>query len=646
MNFEQMAELINKLNYYTKLYDEGHPEISDKTWDEMYFQLQQAEQETGVVLANSPTHHINYQVVNALNKVTHSHIMASLSKTKSELDIINKFQNNDIIAMAKMDGLTCSLRYLNGKLISAETRGNGEIGEDITHNIFTVKGVPTQIPFLEELVVDGEIICTYTDFQKFSNQYANPRNFAAGSIRLLDSKECSQRDLTFVAWDCIKGLERCKTLSNKLYQLDQLGFLIVPFITLLSDTIDIEHIKHSIYLIKENAKDLQYPIDGLVFKIDDCEKYQNGGMTEHHPRMAEAFKFYDETYESTLKEIEWSMGRTGILTPIAVFEPIEIDGSIVSRASLHNVSIAKQILGSHPSTATKVKVYKANMIIPQIESAYTPDGWMAADINLWPLGCPVCGGRTDIINRDGVEIAICTNPDCEGKFINRLDHFVSKKGLDIKGFSKATLQKLINWEWVTSLKDIFRLYSYQNEWAKKDGFGSKSVMNILTAIEDAKECELWQFISALSIPLIGSTYAKQIAKKCESWEDFRNTSDFLMWDGFGPEMSSSLKQFNYEEADELVKNVLHLKNSLYNQDTIESDITGKTICITGKLKTYKNRNELKNVIEAHGGKVVDSVSSKTNYLVNNDINSTSSKNQKAKSLNIPIITEDELVAMF
>lgn len=369
MNFEQMAELIDKLNYYTKLYDEGHPEVSDKTWDEMYFQLQQAEQETGVILTNSPTHHINYQVVNALNKVTHSHIMASLSKTKSELDIVNKFKNNDIIAMAKMDGLTCSLRYLNGKLISAETRGNGEIGEDITHNIFTVKGIPTQIPFLKELVVDGEIICTYTDFQKFSNQYANPRNFAAGSIRLLDSKECSQRDLTFVAWDCIKGLEKCETLSSKLYQLDQLGFLFAPYIILLSDMIDIEHIKHSIYLIKENAKDLQYPIDGIVFKIDDCKKYQSGGMTEHHPRMAEAFKFYDEEYESQLKDIEWSMGKTGQLTPVAVFEPIDTGDSIIERASLHNLNIMKQVLGEHPYKGQKVWVCKQNQIIPQIVKA-------------------------------------------------------------------------------------------------------------------------------------------------------------------------------------------------------------------------------------------------------------------------------------
>ena len=257
-----------------------------------------------------------------------------------------------------------------------------------------------------------------------------------------------------------------------------------------------------------------------------------------------------------------------------------------------------------------------------------------------PTTCPICGGQ--VIIKD--DFLYCDNIDCSGKFINKLSHFTSKKGLDIKGLSKATLQKLINWEWVTSLKDIFYLYSYQNEWAKKDGFGSKSVMNILTAIEDSKDCELWQFISALSIPLIGSTYAKEIAKKCATWDDFRNTTDFLMWDGFGPEMSSSLLDFNYEEADGLVKEeIIHLKNSLQNQQTVESNINGKIICITGSLNHFKNRNELKSFIEEHGGKVTDSVSKKTNYLINNDINSSSSKNKKAHELNIPILTEDDLL---
>ena len=641
-NFDTMRDLIAKLNYHTTLYDSGKPSITDKEWDDMYFQLQELEKEFGVVLANSPTAHIDYQVVNKLNKVTHNHPMLSLDKTK-DIDELVKFCNNiDCIAMAKMDGLTCSIKYQNGKLVSAETRGNGTIGEDITHNITFVKGVPIEIPIEEEFVVDGEIICTYADFEPFKDEYANPRNFASGSIRLLDARASAARNLTFVAWDCIKGFDNLSTLSEKLFKLNDLGFLFTPYIVLsaFTDNITKEKINHAIYLIKDTAKEFAYPIDGIVFKYDNCKYYNSLGATEHHFKGGIAFKFYDEEYETHLRDIEWSIGKTGQLTPVAKFDDIDFGDSIVNRASLHNLNIVQQILG-RPYEGQLIKVVKQNMIIPQVTWGEKIDS--NNDLISWfdpPEVCPICGGSTVIKD----DFLYCSNPDCDGKFINHLDHFVGKKGLDIKGLSKATLQKLINWEWVTSLKDIFHLYSYQNEWAKKDGFGSKSVMNILTAIENSKDCELWQFISALSIPLIGSTYAKEIAKKCATWDDFRNTTDFLMWDGFGPEMSSSLLDFDYKEADELVKEeIIHLKNSLQNQQTVESNINGKIICITGSLNHFKNRSELKSFIEEHGGKVTDSVSKKTDYLINNDINSSSSKNKKAHELNIPILTEDDLL---
>jgi len=642
-NFDTMRELVEKLNYYTKLYDEGNPAISDKEWDNMYFELQELENEFGVILSNSPTVKINYTVKNSLEKVEHNHPMLSLQKTKSEEEVVNFLKGYDAISMAKMDGLTCSLLYKDGELVSAETRGNGIVGENVTHNMKWVQHVPLIIPIHDEVIIDGEIICTYKNFKQFSDKFANPRNFAAGSIRLLNAAECAARKLTFVAWDCIKGLDNKEKLSDKLYELNNLGFEIVPYIPLQKDMIDIDHIKHCNVLIQNWAKDpdFSYPIDGTVYKFDDCKYYSSLGRTEHHFRGGIAFKFYDEEYESYLRDIEWSIGKTGQLTPVAKFDDIDFGDSIVNRASLHNLNIMKQLLGSFPYKGEKVWVVKMNMIIPQITKAEIRMSFEDIHFEL-PKTCPICGEPTVIKD----DFLYCSNPNCDGKFINHLDHFVGKKGLDIKGLSKATLQKLINWEWVTSLKDIFHLHSYQNEWAKKDGFGAKSVMNILTAIEDSKECELWQFISSLSIPLIGSTYAKEIAKKCETWEDFRNIKDFLMWDGFGPETCASLDKFNYEEADELVNNILHIKNSLYNQGIVESDITGKTICITGKLTTYKNRSELKSAIEAHGGKVVDSVSSKTDYLVNNDINSTSSKNQKAKALNIPIITEAQLSEMF
>ena len=642
-NFDTMRELVEKLNYYTKLYDEGNPAISDKEWDDMYFQLQELEKEFGVILSNSPSLEISYTVKNSLEKVEHNHPMLSLQKTKNEEEVVNFLKGYDAVAMAKMDGLTCSLLYRDGVLVSAETRGNGIIGENITHNMLWVQNVPLGIPIKDEIIIDGEIICTYKNFEQFSDKFANPRNFAAGSIRLLNAAECAARKLTFIAWDCIKGLDDKEKLSDKLYELNNLGFEIVPYIPLQKDMIDIDHIKHCNILIQSWAKDpdFSYPIDGTVYKFDDCKYYSSLGRTEHHFRGGIAFKFYDEEYESYLRDIEWSIGKTGQLTPVAKFDDIDFGDSIVNRASLHNLNIMKQVLGSFPYKGEKVWVAKMNMIIPQIMRAEQRTSFEDIHFEL-PKVCPICGEPTVVKD----DFLYCSNPDCDGKFINHLDHFVGKKGLDIKGLSKATLQKLINWEWVTSLKDIFHLHSYQNEWAKKDGFGAKSVMNILTVIENSKECELWQFISALSIPLIGSTYAKEIARKCETWEDFRHTKDFLMWDGFGPEMNSSLSKFNYEEADELVEKIIHLKNSLYNQGIVESSITGKTICITGKLTTYKNRGELKSAIEAHGGKVVDSVSSKTDYLVNNDINSTSSKNQKAKALNIPIITEAQLSEMF
>ena len=648
-NFDTMRELIDKLNYYTKLYDEGHPAITNKEWDNMYFQLQELEKEFGVILSNSPTAKVDYQVVNALQKVEHNHPMLSLDKTKSEEEIVNFLSGYDAIAMAKMDGLTCSIKYADGKLISAETRGNGLIGEDITHNIVFCKGIPLEIPIKDEVIIDGEIICTYDDFKEFSDEFANPRNFAAGSIRLLDARVCEKRKLTFITWDCIKGINK-PTLTEKLYILNTLGFKIVPYIPILNDMINLEQIHHIIYLIKDMAKEFSYPIDGLVFKFNNCEYYHSLGYTGHHFRGGIAFKFYDEEYPTRLRDIEWSMGKTGQITPVAIFDPVDDGESVVTRASLHNLNIMKQILRETPHKGQKIWVCKQNQIIPQVTRSisdfYDEPGVDWKERILTPPSiCPICGEPTYIKD----DFLYCSNANCEGKFINRLDHFVGKKGLDIKGLSKVTLQKLINWEWLTCLSDIFKLYQHKDEWYKKDGFGTKSVDNILFAIEDAKDCELWKFISALSIPLIGNTYAKEMCKHEPEWfhirEDIEGNFDFTQWYGFGYEMNDSLHKFDYEEADKLAFEILHLKNSLYNQEIKESAITGMVFCITGKLITFKNRDEAKQRIEAAGGKVVDSVSKKTTYLVNNDINSTSTKNQKAKQLNIPIITETQLAEM-
>ena len=653
-NFDTMRELIDKLNYYTKLYDEGHPAISDKEWDDMYFQLQELEKEFGVTLANSPTIKVDYFTLNQLKKVEHNHPMLSLAKTKSEEDVVNFLQGHDAIAMAKMDGLTCSLRYLDGTLVSAETRGNGLVGEDITHNILFVKGIPAEIPIKDEVVVDGEVICTYEDFDKHSTDYANPRNFAAGSIRLLSNKECASRDLTFITWDCIKGLDNCQKLSDKLFELNKLGFLFVPYIPLLKDMIDIDHIKHSIILLRDNAKEFSYPIDGIVFKYDNCEYYQSLGYTVHHFRGGLAFKFYDEEYETILRDIEWSMGKTGTLTPVAVFDPVDDGESVITRASLHNYNILFSILGA-PYIGQKIYVAKMNMIIPQITHADISIP-LPEDVEILevPEYCPVCGAPTYLQN----DFVYCDNPNCEGKFINRLDHFCGKKGLDIKGLSKATLQKLINWGWVESITDLYKLKEHRSEWIQKEGFGPKSVDNVLLAIDErSMNCELSSFICALSIPLIGSSYAKEIAKQCKDWVQFMEcinnhmgqVYDFTKWDGFGFETDKALHNFDYTEANYLIdNNYVTLKNSLYKtSENIDNntEITGKTFCVTGKLNIFKNRDELVKAIETAGGKVASSISKKTNYLVTNDTESGSSKNIRARQLNIPIINEKLLIDM-
>ena len=638
---DQIRELIDQLNYYTKLYDEGNPEVDDVTWDKLYFLLQQLEEKYQIFYADSPTQSISYQVVNQLNKVQHNHPMLSLDKTKSEEDVVSFLGKHLGLAMAKMDGLTCSLHYINGKLDRAETRGNGMVGEDITHNILFAKGVPLTIPLMNEVVIDGEVICTYDDFDEFKNDYKNPRNFASGSIRLLDSKESAQRKLTFVAWDCIKGIKR-DTLSSKLLELGNLGFYFTPFILIPESTIDKIH--HSIILISDNAREFSYPIDGVVFKYDDCAYYNSLGATEHHFRGGLAFKFYDEKIETNLRNIEWSMGKTGQLTPIAIFDDVEFDDAIVNRASLHNLNIMEQLLGK-PYYGQKIKVFKANMIIPQIDSGIKSED--AVEYISIPEVCPICG--QPVIKKD--DFLYCGNSACDGKFVNQLVHFCGKKGLDIKGLSEATLQKLVDWGWINNYQELFNLSNYRDEWIKKSGFGEKSVDKLLTIIEAARKCELWQFISALGIPLIGSTYAKQMAKMEPEWfhirEDIEGNFDFTKWDGFGYEMNNSLHNFDYTEADKLAFEILEIYNSIW-EDPLKvapKALTNKKFVITGSLRQFKNREELQQIIEDNGGKVLSSVSKNANYLINNDINSTSAKNVAAKKFNIPIITEADFMEL-
>ncbi len=640
MELLKIKELVEKLNYYTKLYDEGRPEISDKEWDDMYFELQELEKESGIYLEESPTQKVNFQVVSKLNKVEHNHPMLSLDKTK-DINEIQKFvYNNDYIAMAKMDGLTCSLRYVNGRLISAETRGNGLVGEDILHNALQVKNIPNRINFQDELIVDGEIICTYENFKEFESEYKNPRNFASGSIRLLDSKESSMRKLSFVAWDCIKGLNDF-TLLGKLCKLSDFGFTVVPTRRDISNY-NIEKVIKNIQL---DCQKLEYPIDGVVFKYNKCSEYEAAGKTDHHFKGGLAYKFYDEEYETTWKDVEWTMGRTGVLTPVALLEPINIDGSEVSRASLHNISIMDELGIRYQDT--KVMVYKANMIIPQISRVLPYEGEVASLINV-PAVCPICGEPTIIKGENGVRVLYCSNPSCEGKLINRLDHFFGKKGLDAKGLSKATFEKLIDWGWVENIKDVFKLKEHKKEWEKMQGFGEKSVEKILQAIEDCKSCSLEAVISAAGIPLIGRTVGKDLSKRFGSYTEFREAVesgfDFTSFGGYGWEMHKAISDFDYSELDYIVDNYLQIKENKKEENELK--LKDLTFCVTGKVHIWKNRDSLSALIESLGGKVTGSVSKNTNYLINNDINSTSAKNKKAQELGIPILSEEDFQKIF
>ena len=659
--------LIDELNKATEAYDQGKPYMSDHEWDAKYYHLVAIEKEQGWAAPNSPTQQIHYNVVNELAKVQHNHPMLSLDKTKS-IEELNEFCGNRTAFLSlKLDGLTCSLYYANGRLQRAETRGNGLIGEDITHNAMVIPSIPKRIEYKEELVIDGEIICLDQDFEPFASEYANSRNFAAGSIRLLDSRECAKRNLTFVVWEMVKGYAEEHSAIKRLQQLQKLNFHIVPFEVIDSNwweksiengRLDIKREEINQQLIdslKLMAKVGGYPIDGLVVKYDDINYGASLGMTAHHRRDGLAYKFFDESVETTLRDIEWSMGRTGKLTPVAIFDEIELEGTKVSRANLHNLSIMWETLQCErnmvtltPITPQTVFVYKANQIIPQIERSEPTELGMYNFIKL-PVRCPCCGEPTIAVVENNISNLWCKNSLCSGKLVNKLDHFCGKKGLDIKGLSVATLEKLIDWGWVNCFADIFKLEEHAIEWYDKPGFGQKSVEKLLDAIYTAQHTSTHEsFISAIGIPLIGRTMVKELMKNgLESYDQLRSwvaeKRDLSEINGFGYEKSYSILSFDYREADE-ARELMDLFNP-EPEEKKENTLEGKSIVITGTLKTFKNRAELQRVIEAAGGKVVGSVSKNTSYLINNDIESTSAKNQTAKRLGVPIITEENFLKL-
>ncbi len=645
---DRIKELVGQLNYHRDLYyNKARPEISDFEYDQLFDELVKLEKETGLVLATSPTATVGYEVKSSLSKVTHNHPMLSLDKTKNIDDVIKFLNGKNGIVMAKMDGLTCSLRYLNGELVSAETRGNGEVGEDILHCAKAIKNIPLQINCLDEVIIDGEVIITYDDFEKINStlpedqKYKCPRNLASGSIRQLDSSIAAQRNMKFIAWKLIKGINSNSFFDRWIF-MDSLGFDVVTLLQIPYQLITKGLIEHSITLIREDAKKEGYPIDGCVFGYDDIAYGESLGATGHHLRSQLAFKFYDELYPTKLQYIDWTIGKSAQLTPTAVFDTVEIDGVDVSRASLHNTSIIKNLGLTNRCT---VNVFKANQIIPQIDSCEN-DG--DGEISI-PSTCPICGGKTTIKKDNESEVLICTNPDCTGKKLAQFTHFVSKKGMDIKNLSEATLNVLISHGFLHNFKDIYHLNAHRNELISLDGFGEKSIDNLLKSIEDSRNVKLENFIAALGIPNIGLSAAKTIASRfegnCERFiKAWRDCFDFSELNDFGVVMSESLDDYLCEHINEVQALAKEMHFIVPKKKNItDNPFTGKTLCITGKLNHF-TRDGINEKIASLGAKAASSVSKKTDYLITNEA-SGSSKYKKAIELNVPIITEDEFIKM-
>lgn len=630
---KELTELLNKAS--DSYYNTGDTIMEDYEFDTLLEELRSLEQETGFVMATSPTHKVGYEVKSELKKIKHNHLMLSLAKTKNWNEFIRYFDSKDVIGMVKMDGITGSLRYINGELVSAETRGNGEIGEDIFHNIKTVKTVPQKIPYKDELIVDGEIICTYEDFEPFSTEYKNPRNFASGSIRLLDSNECTKRPITFVAWNVIKGFDDENSFLRKLVLIDELGFTVVPW----TSSFDWDAKE---FLVNK-AKKLGYPIDGLVGRFDDIKYGESLGTTSHHSNAAYAFKFGDETYETVLRDVEWNTTRTGIIAPVAVFDEVDLDGALTTRATLHNLSIIEQLELGIGDTIT---VYRSNMVIPKIEDNLTRSNTLKI-----PTTCQCCGYPTEVKYTDNSKVLMCTNPDCPAKKLARFTHFVSRKCMNIDGLSEKTLSLLISNNLVKNFRDIYHLKEHVGKLCTLDGMGKKSVENLLNSIEKSRDVKLENFIAALGIPNIGLSAAKAISKKFNgSHYDFvmalaNDNYDFSQIDDFGEITNKSLHDW-WHSKDPMVELLPMEVNFIVDDGTISSaSLDGKSFCITGNLIHYANRDTLVKVIEDNGGKYVSSVSKKTDYLINNDKNSTSGKNKKAIDLSIPIISEEDFLNM-
>ena len=646
---EQIKELVQKLNEAAKAYYQEDREImSNREYDALYDQLEKMEKETGIVLADSPTVNVGYEAVDVLPKETHESPMLSLDKTKDR-DVLRAFIGTHPTLLSwKMDGLTIVLTYENGELLKAVTRGNGTVGEVITNNAKVFKNIPLKIAYRGRLVLRGEAIITYSDFEKINDtiedvdaKYKNPRNLCSGSVRQLNNQITAERNVRFYAFALVSAQDVDMHNSRK-YQMEWLrrqGFEVVEYRMVTGENLD-EAMDYFAHAIEKN----DFPSDGLVALYDDIAYGESLGSTAKFPRNAFAFKWADEVRETTLREIEWSPSRTGLINPVAVFDPVELEGTTVSRASVHNVSIVKDLQLGIGDT---IQVYKANMIIPQIAENLT----RSSNLEI-PEICPACGQEARVIRENDVEALYCMNPDCAAKKIKAFTLFVSRDAMNIDGLSEATLEKFIAKGFIHNFGDIFEIEKFSDEIVTMEGFGEKSCMNMQTAIEKSRHVHPVNLIFALCIPLIGTDAGKKIVNAIgfDGFADrMRNATDFVDIDGIGQEKSGSILEWyanpkNSAMFEALIKELDIEKVDI--KDMSEGSLNGKTFVITGDVHDFANRSEFKAYVESQGGKVTGSVSKKTDYLVNNDTESTSSKNKKAKELGIPIISEDTFIEMF
>ncbi len=644
---KRMRELVELLNRARRAYEQENTEImSNYEYDQLYDELQGLEQELNTTLASSPTINVGYEVLSELPKERHERPMLSLDKTK-DVERLKEFLGDQKAMISwKLDGLTIVLTYRNGELEKAVTRGNGEVGEVITNNARVFKNIPLRIPYTGELVLRGEAVIGYKDFAEINDEiedvdarYKNPRNLCSGSVRQLNNKITAQRNVRFYAFTLVRA-DGVDFENSRLYQMDWLrdqGFDVVEHHPVTRDTIE-DEVKWFADHIEKN----DIPSDGLVLVYDDIAYGESLGTTAKFPRDSFAFKWADEIRETTLLEIEWSPSRTGLINPVAVFEPVELEGTTVSRASVHNISIMEELeLG----VGDRIQVYKANMIIPQIAENLTRSG--VRDI---PKVCPVCGGETRINMENETKTLVCTNPRCQAKHIKSFALFVSRDAMNIEGLSEATLEKFIMNGFIKDFTDIFHLDRYADEIKAMDGFGEKSYLNLQTGIQNARVTTLPPLVYSLGIPNIGIANAKMICRALGNDPEkvMNATADELAQiSGVGDVIAGTYVQYFADEEHREIFQKLLAEVEIPKEEEPEGgqNLAGVNFVITGSVHHFANRGEVKEEIEKRGGKVTGSVTSKTNYLINNDVNSTSSKNRKARELGIPIISEEEFLKM-